>query len=56
MFPLKSDVIPFDYRSGLPLLKLFAPRWKRLAFLDSSDDKSNALYEYLHCVNAQPAR
>ncbi|CAF2358577.1 unnamed protein product [Rotaria sp. Silwood2] len=40
---------------GLPLLKIFAPRWKRLAPMDSSTEKSNALYEYLYYVNAQPA-
>jgi len=40
---------------GLPLLKLLAPRWKRLAPIDSSNEKSNALYEYLYHVNVQPA-
>ncbi|CAF1379095.1 unnamed protein product [Adineta steineri] len=40
---------------GLPILKLLAPRWKRLAPIDSSYEKSNALYEYLYHVNVQPA-
>jgi len=41
---------------GLPILKIFAPRWKRLAPMDSSTEKSNAVYEYLYYVNVQPAR
>ncbi|CAF4354603.1 unnamed protein product, partial [Rotaria sordida] len=40
---------------GLPLLKIFAPRWKRLAPMDSSTEKSNAVYEYLYYVNVQSA-
>ena len=41
---------------GLPLLKLLAPRWKRLAPIDNSTSRSEALYEYLYHVNVQPAR
>lgn len=40
---------------GLPLLKVFAPRWKRLSPVDASNEKSDALYEYLYHVNVQPA-
>lgn len=41
---------------GLPLLKIFAPRWKRLAPVDRTIRKSNEMYEYLYYANAQPAR
>lgn len=41
---------------GLPLLKLLAPRWKKLTPIDASDERSDALYEYLYHVNVQPAR
>ena len=41
---------------GLPLLKLFAPRWKRLSPIESATDKANALYEYLYHANVQAAR
>ncbi|CAF5090433.1 unnamed protein product, partial [Rotaria magnacalcarata] len=40
---------------GLPLLKIFAPRWKRLSPIEQSAKKSNALYKYLYYVNTQPA-
>ncbi|CAM4918563.1 unnamed protein product [Rotaria socialis] len=40
---------------GLPLLKIFAPRWKRLSPAEQSAKKSNALYKYLYYVNTQPA-
>ncbi|CAM4803082.1 unnamed protein product [Rotaria magnacalcarata] len=40
---------------GLPLLKLLAPRWKRLAPVENSNKKSDTLYEYLYHVNIQPA-
>ncbi|CAF4543083.1 unnamed protein product, partial [Rotaria magnacalcarata] len=39
----------------LPLLKIFAPRWKRLSPIEQSAKKSNALYKYLYYVNTQPA-
>lgn len=45
-----------NFLLGLPILKLLAPRWKRLAPINSSNEKSNALYEYLYHVNVQPAR
>ncbi|CAF0812327.1 unnamed protein product [Adineta ricciae] len=51
LFISKSD----ESFLGLPLLKVLAPRWKRLAPIDSSYQKSNALYEYLYHVNVQPA-
>lgn len=41
---------------GLPLLKEFAPRWKRLAPIENFREKSDALYEYFYHVNVQPAR
>jgi abhydrolase domain-containing protein 5 len=41
---------------GLPLLKFFVPRWKRLMPSGTCDQQASALYEYLYHVNVQPAR